>query len=172
MKRTIILKTEAELKEARINRQNETNRKRRERYAADPEYRKKMMIKNRISHRARSGATEWPLQENLENLSNYGSERTVVIDGCSHCLQTFSVREIAEVFEYHLLAIYRWFKLKVFPRPSVLVAGATIGNAGCYVYTAEQVERLMQVMIEHQKYQLHLRRDHTETIEKLFQAVE
>jgi len=31
---------------------------------------------------------------------------------------------------------------------------------------------LMQVMIEHQKYQLHLRRDHTETIEKLFQAVE
>jgi hypothetical protein len=173
MGRHKIHKTKEQIMTAQKKWKEKHNEARRLKYANDEEYRRTVMLRNRREYRERTGSEPKPLLKALKHLSAYGMERRVVIGSKVRKLHTYRVRELADAMCHtHLLMIYRWMTKKVFPRANVLLDGAIEGQPGGYVYTTPQVRRIIEILAEHQKRTLHLRTDHTDTIEKLFKAVE
>jgi hypothetical protein len=148
------------------------NDSRRRKYNEDPEYRRVINERNFAAYRVRTGGGKpKPMLENLKRMAKIGRMRDVSLDGVKQRILTVNVNELSEIIVTHCVVVYRWFCNGICPRPNVMRWGALEGQPGGYVYSARQVEKLVEALDEHQQHCMKIRQDHTKLIARLFAAV-
>lgn len=149
-----------------------SNKKRKSRYATDPEYREKVKARSRDHYREKHEVSLRPLDFCKKRLEDMGRMRKIVLAGANVTALTFSVKELANALGgINPIVIYRWHADKLFPRPNVIQQGAQEDDDGAHVYTLGQMKRLIAVMEEHQKKSLYLRKSDRATIKAFFAQV-
>jgi len=154
-------KTEtAKQKKARLRKSAQArNTQRRERYAADPSYRKRAVDSTRQSYRRNKGTeASTTCLENLKNLGSFGQQRPV--PGKSGRRVTLKVGELAAAMNRNKDVVDRWIKRGMFPKPG---AGE--------LYEFAEAKRLVRLMGTHQAETAYYRMDHSELRADLFAAM-
>ena len=149
----------------------ERNRRRRERYGSDPEYRKKAIESTRSGYRSRNVLVDGTTcLENLPKLRYLGTDRTVLVGLEKVRLTTFSIKEIADAINRRPEIIGRWIKKGMFPAPEMEVVNASGEGVvkNVRVYPFEQAKYLVTIMGGHQKDTPYYRLDHDTTRDLLF----
>lgn len=148
------------------------NKKRRERYNSDADYRAGVNKAKRSSYRRNAGAELRSTSQNLANIQQFGKSREVVVSGRKRSMHTFTVREMAALLDCNHIVLYRYLREEKFPKPDVLRAAYAPGDVGANVYGLEQARKLGAIMAEHFAEKTYLNASDTETIDRLFAAVE
>lgn len=151
------------------------NKKRREMYAANAEYRSSCMAQSRAHYRHKYGTPTKDCRANIDNLASVGRIR-LLRNGRGEVVKclTFSTVEFANALGYSTIQVYRWQHDGRLPKPTNgLVYEEKIGGRFLCtrVYTEPEVRAIIEVLSEHQKRVSHYRTTHTATIKKLFSAV-
>jgi hypothetical protein len=117
------------------------------------------------------------LKENridLSKLTDWSKKRTIIeLEAVRSCI---TVKELAECLEVNLDTIYRWFHDEIFPKPNhhCYMESNRFGRDGEsfkeQVYLLTEARSLVIIMKKHYSSYSYLRKSHTETIDKLFEA--
>lgn len=154
----------------------ERNRRRRQRYRTDSDYRKQVRQQTRATYRHLRQAQGKQVRDDdcsanlavLESIGDYRDVRTKNgEDRVNHL--TFTVEELAKVFNRNQQVLYRWFSAGMFPRPTAVAE--TPHNRNQPVFLAEEVEAAAREFAEHQKDSQYYRERHTKTRDNIFNAV-
>ncbi len=149
----------------------ERNARRRKRYATDPDYREQQVEKTREQYRKGRKLVDRPTcLSNLSTILYFGEKRTVTVDEEVRLRITFTTEELANALNRNVEVIYRWFRKNMFPDPVVKLV--EVDNQHGYVYTLTQVQKLVEVMGNHQGRTPYYRQDHTDTRAALFEAMD
>ena len=142
----------------------ERNKRRRNKYAQDREYRAKVNQNNRDNYRAKTNFYQ-NMAISPEQISSLGTKRNID-DGRK--LITFNVDQISLILGgYHKIVVYRWINNGKFPEPPHKSVDAPYEK----VFTLHEAKKLARIFLKHQKYNAYLRSDHTETINELLSVV-
>ena len=154
------------------------NKRRRERYAADAEYRKKAIASARKQQRKRL-SSEWVnCEENFPLVTQMGKEDKVMLPGGRIALRlTYSEQTVARLLgkikdgRAPGKSLSPWIRTGKWPEPIYRLV-KTNGEASSFrVYLEEEVRALMMVFSAHQKDTPYYHESHLETRDKLFAAV-
>ncbi len=141
---------------------DERNRRRRERYAQDAEYRQSVREQVRRSYRVN---TDRRIREEpscltvLPELHTYGDRRSVVFpDGREDELHTFTTDELADVIGRNVQVLYRWRQDGRWPFPTLLCRDVT--RIPVFVYSLEEVRAIIEIFGRHQERTPYYHRKH------------
>ena len=148
------------------------NKRRRDRYAKDPNYRATVKSSNRSQYGKRAGVVpRVSCAESIPQLANFGRVRAIMRGRQKVDCVTFTVQEIAKAMGYHPWVVYRWQGREQFPKPAVLLHGHNKGIPGSYVFTHPQATRLLSVLADHQAVKMHFQQTDLDTIARLRAAM-
>lgn len=148
----------------------ERNKRRRERYHSDPNYREQRRQQARESYRRRNSArVDEDCRENLGRLKEVGEYRTVQLapGAEEQVLLTFNTKELAGLLNRNTNILYRWQSSGVLPKP--VVPNRDFG--GIPVFTEPEVRALMEVFGNHQQVTQYLRAKDKTTIRAFYDAL-
>lgn len=161
----------------------ERNKRRRERYAKDREYRETVRKTSRKTYREASDSQPFDPRQNLDHLDDFGRVRPVTFpDGRVIDRWCMTKAEAAEVFGRALKLFQRWALDGRFPE-AVLTAIDTSTTRDyskkkgvkvpqrVKVYTAEEIRAAANALGPHLSNVIYYRRDHLAEREKVFAAV-
>lgn len=163
-------------KSDKAKQREELNKQRRERYKNDPAYREEVNAQNRRNYRTRIGLdVTHAAVKTKKLLAKYGKRRKLV-DGAR--VLTFTVKESAQVLgSYNEQSIYRWIRDGRLPPMMYTAYEETQGKSGTYdaeiaVYIEGEMYEMARILNEHQQEYSYYRACHTDTVDKLYDAVE
>lgn len=153
-----------------------SNKKRKERYKNDPEYRQKILDESRQRYRETHLKSEGrDCRENIEAIESIGDYR--IIEGSlgevdEHLCLT--IPEIAEALGgYAPQVVYRWIGDGRFP--DAIYKGRNV-ETGTFldqkVYHVQEVVGMLEVFGKHQETHMYFKKTHEDTIQALNNAVE
>lgn len=166
----------------------ERNERRRQRYHADLEYRTKVQQQTRMTYRRLRDAEGKPARsddcaENIPFLGHLapgcdpknpvylGITRGVRMkDGSRKPMLTLTVEEMAKALNRNQQVLYRWFAADMFPRPKAMAE--TAHNQNQLVYLKSEAIAAMTEFSRHQNESQYYRERHTETRDRIFDAVD
>lgn len=158
------------------------NKKRKERYNSDPQYKQARLEKAREDYRNEKGVVLDSCLDRIREIRSYGSSREVrVNDGPVQVRFCLTTQELGEIIGGHKASVmYRWQGKGLLPKPIAKgrVFYSTTGRGGDYwlndqpVYLEEEVAAIMQPLGEHQRNFRYYRTSDTETVAAIFDAVE
>lgn len=153
----------------------ERNARRRARYHEDAEYREKTIkaVKTRYRVVRQEQGVEVrddDASENLAELRMIGQEREVRLreDRIVQEL-TFTVEEIAKAVDRNPQVIYRWLQNGMLPK--AVYEGRNMRNRWHTLYTVHEARAIMMVFSAHQCRSQYYREVHTDTRDRMFEAV-
>jgi len=156
MGRRKLHKTPEQVAAQRRKWQDARNKRRRKRYAEDPEYRES--VKNQARERSRKLSA--PLKDRaaacrqaVQDTASYGQKRKMLEGGKRVVLTS---RELAAAMGLsHQMEMYKWQRDGRFPRP---IHGAIVGRTHANVYTLEESKCLLRKMANHYDKKNYLRK--------------
>ena len=144
------------------------NKRRRWLYRNDPEVREKLREVGRRVYRERKGMTFVNCGENLKQLATMGRTRAVRdLEGLPRRFITFNFQELGRALNRNHQVVERYVKKGMLPAP-VLEDALTRAR----LYALDEVRAIVRVLSKHEEKVRYYRRDHDETRDELFEAVE
>lgn len=142
------------------------NKRRKKAYQQDPNYRESVLKTNRAAYAEGKGG----LKAVISGAANVGCESACgskrLIGGEEQV--SFSAEEIGILLGgYDVQVVYRMQRDGRLPRPNT-----ETNRKGNFVYTLPQAQRLLAVMVEHQKSKAYFNLTDTDTIDALKKAME
>jgi len=144
-----------------VNERN--NRRRRERYASDSDYRRSIILDRRNRYRTQKAKHVRDCSKLTEADLKLNSRVRTLADG--HTMNTVSTSQLAELIGYHHITVIRWQTQGVFPKPRLKLRGR--GSA----FTVTEAKKLAAVMAEHQKTHQYLFESDKKTVSLLKKAM-
>ncbi|KRW94271.1 AlpA family transcriptional regulator [Paracoccus sp. MKU1] len=161
----------------------ERNKRRRQRYAEDPEYRKKARLNSRSTYRVKGKTEPFDPRQNLSRIDDFGKVRPVTFpDGRVVERWCMTKAEVAEIFGRSTKLFYHWIKDGRFP-DTVLTATDTFitrdykNKKGVKVpqtvgvYSSEEVIAAINALGPHLSNVVYFRTDHDREREMVAMAV-
>lgn len=154
------------------------NKRRRERYHADPEYRRKAIQSARKQQRKRL-SSEWTnCEENFALVESMGAMQKVLLPGGRIAnLLTFSEQTVARLLgkvregKNPGKSLSPWIRAGKWPEPVYRLVKTNGEPSSFRVYLEKEVRALMAVFSEHQRDTPYYHESHVETRNRLFAAV-
>ena len=144
-----------ELREAR-------NARRREKYASDAEYRKRIYEANRERYRKENNV-EIREAVPLKEVESYATRRTLDNGKKAYCLDYSEMSKA--LGNYHAFVLHRWHRADKFPRGKHV---AVENGRNKSVYLLPEAKKLINVFRAHQKEKAYFTGNDQEVINKLF----
>lgn len=128
-----------------------SNQRRREQYAKNPDYRKKVLTRSREHARAVRGGDLVDRSavcfRSLQTLYDHGASRGLV--GSADAIHCYTSAELAPMLGLSSVVIlHGWQRDERFPKPEL---PAHVGRTHAQVYTVPQVKQFLAIMAEHFK---------------------
>lgn len=160
----------------------ERDRRRKARYATDPEYSDLQRERSRAAYRAKTGVELFDPRLNLDKMEKFGKVREVEMPHGTTRRWVMTKAEVAEVFGKSLKLFYAWVQDNRFPE-AVLFAieypitrdyakakGVKVPQR-MRVYTSDEVIAAIKALGEHLSKVSYYRADHERERTALFEAV-
>lgn len=154
----------------------ERNKKRRQEYEENPDYRKKVQVSARDSYRKIHDVdTESHIAViDEQSLAEIGSVRNVLSTvGGESSLLTFDINEAATALgDYNAHVMYRWMRNGLIPRMRYKASKEETGRM-VNVYVIQEISEMARILLHHQKnISCYFSKNHQVTIDKIATAVE
>ena len=145
------------------------NLHRRKKYATDEKYRERVAVKSKNRYRSVQKLT-LRMAVPIDEVSSFATKREVVFEKKdSRLMLCLTYEEMAKCLgDYHKFVIHRWVRAKKFPAaPHIAKENSFPKN----VYLVEEAKRIVGIMRIHQKEKAYLTHRDSETVAKLFAAM-
>lgn len=156
-------------KHPRDIRKERRNKSRTDRYANDPEYRRKVQesSKKSFNKKKTSQSRVRVFESSPSRLCRYGEVRHII--GQDEASFTFNVEEIARVMgNHHPIVIRNWHRDGRFPKPNHVTK---VGNSYLGVYDEFQTRAMALILRKHFNSSSYFTHKHKEVIKALHEAM-